>query len=300
MRRILLVTLPCLALAAMTLPARADSGSDTVDRYYRLQAAGLVTLTPDGLTHTGDIVGSEAVVNAVGEVVDRIPFQAKAADRPLGQTISHVPCVQDTKGREGFTAYLPPVVYSIDKKNEKGSFQFNFYSQDKARYDESNQPTVQVLSCAVGGVDAGNGSRITVSGPGVAFNDAQTPRKLGHIWKEGNTPKDYSISLGFEVPTNAVKVSGGIQQNPANYLKGSVVPPYEYGDMAQFHNNAVNAWWEEGCRPHCRRWNGSADYQGSVGEGLWEFPQWYKNEAFSRGFKYAGYLEHFCANPFGC
>ena len=212
MRRMLLVTFPCLALAATSLPARADSTSDTVDRYYRLQAAGLVTLTPDGLTHTGDIVGSEVVVNAMGEVVDRIPFQARAADRPLGQTISHVPCVEDTRGREGFTAYLPPVVYSIDKKNEKGSFQFNFYSQDGARQDQFKQPTLQVLSCAVGGVDSGNGSRITISGPGVAFNDAQTPRKLGHNWKEGKTPKDYSISLGFQVPTDSVTVT---RRNPA-------------------------------------------------------------------------------------
>jgi len=299
-RRILLVTLPCLALAAVTLPARADSGSDTVDRYDRLQASGLVTLTPDGLTHAGDVVGIEAVVNALGEVVDRIPFQAKAADRPLGQTISPMPCLQDTKGRDGFTAYLPPVVYSIDQKNEKGSFQFNFYSQDNARQNQFGQSTVQVLSCAAGGVDAGNGSRITVSGPGVAFNDAQTPRQIGRTWKEGKTPKDYSVSLGFQVPVNGVTVTGGIQQNPADYLKGSVVPPYAYGDMAQFHDNAVNAWWEDGCRPHCRRWNGSADYQGSVGEGLWEFPQAYKNEALSRGFKYAAYMEHFCANPFGC
>jgi hypothetical protein len=297
-RRILLVTLPCLALATTSFPARADS--DTVDRYYRLQASGLVTLTPDGLTHASDIVGTEAVVNAVGEVVDRLPFQSKASDRPLGQTIARAPCVEDTKGRQGFTAYLPPVVYSVDKKNEKGSFQFNFYSQDGARRDQFKQPTLQVLSCAVGGVDAGNGSRLTISGPGVAFNDAATPRKLGHNWKEGKTPKDYSISLGFQVPADAVTITGGIQQAPANYLKGSVVPPYEYGDMAQFHDNAVNAWWEEGCRPHCRRWNGSADYQGSVAEGLWEFPQSYKNEAFGRGFKYAGYVEHFCANPFGC
>jgi hypothetical protein len=297
-RRNMLLTFGCLALVGMSLPARADS--DTVDRYYRLQATGLVTLTPDGVTHSGDIVGSEAVVNAVGEVVDRIPFRANAADRPLGQTIAQMPCVQNTKGREGFTAYLPPVVYSIDKKNEKGSFSFNFYSQDNARQNQFHQPTVQMVSCAAGGVDAANGSRITVSGPGTAFNDAQTPRMLGHNWQEGKTPKDYSISLGFQVPVDGVTITGGIQQNPANYLKGSVVPPYDYGDMAQFHSNAVNAWWEEGCRPHCRRWNGSADYQGSVGEGLWEFPQAYKNEALSRGFKIAGYLEHFCANPFGC
>jgi hypothetical protein len=299
MRRCFIAVMSAAALFAVAVaPATADS--DAVDRYYQLQATGVVTLTPEGLTHTSDIAGSEVVVNALGEVVDRVPFRAKVSDRPLGQSIAQVPCVHDTKNREGFTAYLPPAVYSIDNKNEKGSFSFNLYSQDHARENQFHQPTVQILSCAAGGVDAENGSRITISGPGMAFNDARTPRILGRNWREGETPKDYSISLGFQVPRDAVTITGGIQQNPSNSLKGSVVPPYGYGDMEQYHLNAVNAWWEEGCRPHCRRWNGSADYQGSVGEGLWEFPQAYKSEALSRGFKIAGYMEHFCGNPFGC
>lgn len=134
----------------------------------------------------------------------------------------------------------------------------------------------------------------------MAFNDPNQPRILGHRWREGKTPEDYSVTLGFEVPVRAVNVRGSIQQQPSNSLKGSVVPPYGYGDMEEYHENAVNAWWEDGCRPRCTRFGGSNNYQGSVGEGLWEFPQWYKGDALGRGFKIAGYLEHFCANPFGC
>jgi hypothetical protein len=70
--------------------------------------------------------------------------------------------------------------------------------------------------------------------------------------------------------------------------------------MKDYHENAVNAWWEDHCRPRCTRFGGSNHYQGSVAEGLWEFPQWYKGEALRRGFKHAGFLEHFCSNPFGC
>lgn len=123
---------------------------------------------------------------------------------------------------------------------------------------------------------------------------------LGHKWREGKTPEDYSITLGFEVPVRGVNITGSIQQDPSNYLRGSILPPYGDHYMADFHENGVNAWWEDGCRPRCTRFGGSNHYQGSVGEGLWEFPQWYKGEVHRRGFKIAGYMEHFCANPAGC
>ncbi|MGH9042748.1 MAG: hypothetical protein ACRDZ3_21245 [Acidimicrobiia bacterium] len=279
------------------LPAGAEA--DTVDRYTRLVATGDVTFTPEGRTKVSDIVGAELVVDAVGTVIDRIPFKAKAFDRPLAASLARVPCVHDST-REGFTPYTPPVQYPIDNKNEKGMFKFHFYSVDKARINSLNQPTVQFLGCAAGGVDAENGSRITISGPGVAFNDPNTSYILGQRWREGKTPEDYSITLGFEVPVRGVNITGSIQQDPSNSLRGSILPPFSGHYMAHFHENGVNAWWEDGCRPRCTRFGGSNHYQGSVGEGLWEFPQWYKGDVLNRGFKIAGYMEHFCANPFGC
>lgn len=125
-------------------------------------------------------------------------------------------------------------------------------------------------------MDAENGSRITISGPGVAFNDPSTSYILGHKSREGKTPEDYSITLGFEVPLRGVNITGSIQQDPSNSLRGSILPPYGGHYMEDFHENGVNAWWEDGCRPRCTRFGGSNHYQGSVGEGLWEFPQWYK------------------------
>lgn len=298
-RNPLIVTAAAASLFLSGVVPAAAASSDTVDRYHQLQATGLITLTPDGRTHVGPISGTEVVVNAVGDIIDRLPFTAKPLDRPLAASIANVPCVHDND-REGFTAYLPPAEYPVNKRNEKGSFKFHLYSVDGARSNQVGQPTVQFLMCGAGGVDAENGSRLTISGPGMAFNDSQGSNILGHTWKEGKTPEDYTISLGFEVPVRGVTVKGSIQQTPGNYLKGSVVPPYHYGDWADFHRNAVNAWWEDGCRPHCTRFGGSNGYQGSVGEGLWEFPQSDKNFALSRGFRFAGYLEHFCANPFGC
>jgi hypothetical protein len=220
-RRTLLLVSAVFVLLTTAVPAGANS--DAVDRYYRLQAAGVVTLTADGRTQVSDIAGTEVVVNTMGDVVDRLPLQVKSTNAPPDRGMAKMPCVNDTT-QDGFMPYLPPVTYSIDERNEKGSFKFHFYSQDNARSNQTGQPTVQFLSCAAGGVDAEGGSRITISGPGVAFNDAETPRILGQNWKEGETPEDYSITLGFQSPARAVNVTGSIQQHPSNSLKGLVVP----------------------------------------------------------------------------
>jgi hypothetical protein len=299
MRRSVLVGLIVLtALLVAVVPA--DAESELVDRYHQLDGTGHVKLTEDGRTIVGDIVGSEVIVNASGDVIDKLAFRARAGapGRFMAQGMTDAPCVHDTS-REGFTAYLPPFTYAIDDKNEKGLFQYHMYSQDNARTNAYGDPTVQFLGCAVGGVDSDNGSRIIVSGPGLAFSDPDRSYILGTKWREGKTPEDYSITLGFEVPATAVKVTGSITQNPTNFLKGSVAPPYGHS-MRDFHENATNAWWEDGCKPRCTRFGGSNGYQGSVAEGLWEFPQTAKHLVLDIGFEYAAYVEHFCSNPLGC
>ncbi len=300
MRPLFVVVVALISAGSLrVLPAQAGS-DEVVDRIHQLRATGHVTLTEDGRAIASDLVGEEVVVDLLGNVVDRTPFQVKPltdAINPLGMPAAA--CVHDSK-QPGFTPYTPPTDYPIDKKNEKGSFKFHMYSQDDARRDERGAPTVQFLVCGVGGVDGQNGSRLRVSGPGMAFNDANASNIIGTKWREGKTPEDYSVTLGFEVPVRGVTITGSIQQDPSNYLRGSVVPPYGYNEMERLHRNAVNAWWEDGCRPRCTRWGGSNHYQGSVGEGLWEFPQWYKRDALARGWKMVPYVEHHCSNPFGC
>jgi hypothetical protein len=300
MRRLFVVVVAVVGAGALqVLPALAES-DEVVDRIHQLRATGLVTLTEDGRAISSDLAGEEVVVDLLGNVVDRLPFQAKAltdAIKPLDMPA--FACVHDSQ-QTGFTPYLPPTDYPIDDKNEKGSFKFHLYSQDNARRDERGAPNVQFLGCGVGGVDGQNGSRIRVSGPGMAFNDANGSNIIGTRWREGKTPEDYSITLGFAVPIRGVNITGSIQQNPNNYLKGSVVPPYGVDYMERLHRNAVNAWWEDGCRRRCTRFGGSNNYQGSVGEGLWEFPQGYKSDALARGWDLAAYVEHHCSNPFGC
>lgn len=181
-------------------------------------------------------------------------------------------------------------------KNDFFQFQFFPYSVDRARRDLSGGITQQWLICGVGGADGNNGSRVTLSGPGLFYRDGAATYRKGQNWKEGSTPASYSISLGFEVGEK-IKVSGGIQQTPHHSLKGSPRPPFE-SELDAFSRNGANGWWEHACRPRCTRFGGSGDFQGSVAEALWEFPQ--SKPIGVENFAMSGFTRHHCANPVGC
>ena len=112
---------------------------------------------------------------------------------------------------------------------------------------------------------------------------------------EGKTPADHTVTLGFQVGKGPVQVNGSIQQTPTEKLKGSPLAPFHDN---RYGRNQAAGWWEHGCRPVCRRWNGSADFQGSVAEALFEFPE--GMPVNPNDFYYSSSMEHFCSNPFGC
>ncbi|HVW32945.1 MAG TPA: hypothetical protein VHL53_10435, partial [Acidimicrobiia bacterium] len=111
-----------------------------------------------------------------------------------------------------------------------------------------------------------------MSGPGVAFRDPGHTYKLGQRWREGKTPADYTLNLGFEVPTDLVTIKAGISQTPTASLKGSPRPPFKASDLDAFSRNGANGWWEDSCAPNCAGTGGSNSYQGSVVQALFEFP----------------------------
>jgi hypothetical protein len=140
---------------------------------------------------------------------------------------------------------------------------------------------------------------MTKAGPGIAFRDADTTWKLGHAWREGSTPSNTTISLGFQTQ-GPVQIHGGITQTPTHHLKGSPRPPHGDDEMKRLQRNGVNGWWEHGCEPHFGgngSATGSSDYQGSVVEGLWEFPN--MRPVSSDDFLMKVYWSHHCANAFG-
>lgn len=176
-------------------------------------------------------------------------------------------------------------------------FQFFPYSMGSARFDQvTNRWTQQWLFCTTGGIDSNNGSRLVISGPGVAYGDPKATWKIGQIWKEGSTPANYNVSMGFQTE-GPVKVNGGVQQTPTSALKGSPRPPFKH-ELDVFSRNAANGWWEASCAPDCIGTGGSTNFQGSVVEALWEFPQ--SRSVMVSDFAMSGWKKTFCANPSGC
>ena len=288
MRRLpllLAALIPFTATVLTVQPARADDSNELIQDELRVAHA------PDGTPQT---VVTSRVVNAAGDVIrtttetlNNPPFRALQAD---------FPCMSEGQ-RAGFATH--DVKHLLHKThNDHAEFNFFPYSADNIRISSvTRRQQKQWLICATGGADANNGSRTVMTGPGIAFRDGGTTYKLGQIWKEGKTPASYSLNLGFEVPTDAVTIKAGITQTPTASLRGSPRPPWN-SDVDAFSRNGANGWWEDSCAPNCVGTGGSSNWQGSVVEGLWEFPQ--DRPVSEDDFALSGFFLHRCANPFGC
>ena len=288
-RRPLFVSIAAACMIVVSaLPSSAtESGSDSdlVDRYTQ------VVYELDSPSRSMNVL--ERVVDATGRVLETTRVVKAIADRPIiPLNAAPFACLNDRE-REGFERH--PHKELLDRrKNEFVHFVYFPYSQRRAQI-VGRQPTQQWLVCSTGGVDAQNGSRISLSGPVVAYMNEHATHKIGQVWREGKTPADHTVTLGFQVARGPVQVNGSIQQTPSEKLKGSPLAPFHDN---RFSRNQAAGWWEHSCRPVCRRWNGSADFQGSVAEALFEFP-----EAMSinpNDFYYSASMENFCSNPFGC
>lgn len=256
-----LVALTSTVLLAPS-PATASTAGDQPGESVESSATAL----PGGITQVTNTVLDAAgkVVSTTTETLRNPTFRAASADGPFT-------CISEGH-RAGFTPHERKEALYQGRNDFAQAFFFP-YSQHNARF-QGGRPTQQWLVCAVGGADSNNGSKLTKAGPGIAFKDADTSWKLGHSWKEGSTPANYTVSLGFQTE-GPVKISGGMTQTPHHHLKGSPRPPQKDKEMDRLARNGANGWWEHACEPKCGGNGspaGSSDYQGSVVEGLWEFP----------------------------
>jgi hypothetical protein len=278
--------LPFTATVLTVQPARADDPTELIQDELRVAHA------PDGTPQT--IVISR-VVNAAGEVVWTT---TETVDNPAirAQDTMSFPCLSEGN-RAGFVAHERREALH-KTRNDMAQFLFFPFSADNARRDwRTGEAKKQWLVCGTGGADANNGSRTVMAGPGIAFRDANTTYRLGQTWKEGKTPASYSVNLGFEVPADVVTIKAGITQTPTASLRGSPRPPFK-SDLDTFSRNGANGWWEDSCAPDCAGTGGSSNYQGSLVEGLWEFPQ--NQPVTDDNFAMTGFFMHRCSNPFGC
>jgi hypothetical protein len=235
----------------------------------------------------------ERVVDGTGRILETTRLTKPVADRPIVPLNAAPFACLSNREREGFQRHPHRELHDRGK-NEFVHFVYFPFSQARAQ-KVGGMNTQQWLICSTGGVDAQNGSRISVSGPVVAFKNESSTYKIGHVWREGNTPADHTVTLGFQVGRGPVQVNGSIQQTPTEKLKGS---PLALFNDNRYGRNQAAGWWEHSCRPVCRRWNGSADFQGSVAEALFEFPE--GMPVNPSDFYYSASVEHFCSNPFGC
>jgi hypothetical protein len=267
-------------------PARADDPTELIQDELRVAHA------PDGTPQT--IVISR-VVNPAGEVL-RTNTETINNPQIRAQDTTTFPCLSEGN-RAGFVAH--GTREALHKtRNDMAQFLFFPYSVDKARRDPAGGfVSKQWLICGTGGADANNGSRTVMTGPGIAFRDPNATYRIGQIWKEGRTPANYTVNLGFEVPTNVVNIKAGISQTPTASLRGSPRPPWN-SDLDAFSRNGANGWWEDSCAPNCAGTGGSSNYQGSLVEGLWQFPQ--DKPVSDDDFAMTGFFMHRCSNPFGC
>lgn len=280
--------------------AAAAPSSEVVQEYtesvYRVDDA---VGGEDGVART---LVEHRVVDRHGRVRNRHTYRTENAAEQRGQVRPYeaMPFACFHQGyRAGFEPKPMKEIYQGGRnRNDFVQFQFFPFRQATARPDPVSRGrwTQQWLFCATGGIDSNNGSRLVISGPGVAYGDTGTTYKVGQVWKEGSTPASYSLSLGFATE-GPVKVNGGVSQTPTKSLRGSPRPPYG-DDLDVFSRNAVNGWWEDSCAPDCVGTGGSTNFQGSVVEGLWEFPD--SMSVMVSDFAMSAWKKTFCANPTGC
>ncbi len=262
-----------------------------------------------------DSSGWYVVEDPNGEIVDEGPVAPSALFSPSGGGGESGDCNEDgsTDGFKyhGFSDVTSPPNGGVWFQQ----YLFFVYSQTPAQ-DEVDSPynddTFQILICSAGGQDFGGGWRQILTGSGMTYLHSN-PHRIDWSWERGtgSDTSDLALSLSFKVshPRVPVEVEGTIEFHPTSeYFDGSFLPPQQdplFAPMEDHAHNAVNGWWEHGCRRGavpCLPWQGSSHFQGSTVLGLWEWPMsvLYDPEVEELKFMVAAYSESSCANPLGC
>jgi hypothetical protein len=271
----------------------SSTSDDRVSTYFAVYKSTELDLPDSGTTTTlGATTGFLKTFDMYGNLIST---STPGPGETTGSgSSSRFNCLHNRE-RTGFTALQ---VRDRSANRHEYVYQFLYYP-----YRQRNARTIngvsqlQWLICANGGSDTQNGYRALVTGPGVAFKNSSTTRKIDHRWKEGQTQTNTSITLGFQVGSDPVSVTGSITQNPVHVLKGSIVGPYA-SDFDQYSRNAAAGWWDTNCGWLCTRASGSSDFQGSAVEALWEFPMPTSSRTYT--FLLGRWLEYHCSNIFGC
>jgi|GEM_PF-1277249 len=282
--------------AAATDPNGAE---DLITQFTNEVVGGPTLLVPATglLIEPAMLRAVEQVVDATGKLLATRPSQMVASADSGG--LDSFPCVL-----EGGSRRL--VIFPVDNRILSGRagfvhFQYHPYMLLNARRFNSGERN-QVEVCTTGGGNLRGGWRLLQVGTGMAVSDPNQTLKIGQKWQTGSTPKDYSLSLGFQVAPkdSPISVSASLTQTPTDKLMGSMLGPVR-SNVDNYPQNAVQAWWQDSCVDSwhgCHfRWNGSANFQGSLAQGLWEYPADRMPSLIPMYF--AAYAKPLCVHSFG-
>lgn len=279
---------------------------DTAHRYIEGEFITTVALDLNGNANIIDETGYMKIYDRFGKLLSEETLDATVAST---SSLGNYRCVNDTTA-DYFYAYDPR---DLSRSNNAFSYQFVFYPylQMYARELADVGWTLQYEWCGTGGMQARNGWHTVMAGLGETCTGRDTALppeecapesfRIGWDWPEGDAESSVTVSLSFQATSGPVTINGSLSHTPRDYWKGSLFPPNPHHPLWDpYTNNSVHAWWEDGCyqRAFCWIFEGSKDFQGSVVQGLWEWPM--DTTPTTYYFQYGAHWQGACGGwPFG-
>lgn len=267
----------------IALDSRVSSVSrdDTPDFVNKISMSADIGLRMDGSASVNSISGSSRFEDADGGLLQEtaVPVSSEGVDN------SGFACLPDSQPAN-MTIYEPATV-TVDTSQVFVQFQYHPYLMREAWWVEDHFK-LEFLICSSGGADAKERAETIVAGPGQHFKErapgvpgegAIDDFRIGANWLDKAQHPD-SATLGFELSTGQVGVTGSLTQVIQDQLIGGYLGPYSVPAWDTFARNATNGWWAADCYSSeakiadCMRPDtGSHWFQGSVANGLWWFDE---------------------------
>ncbi len=276
--------------AGLTAPATASVGSTVA-----------MTVDPvSGDTAFVSGTGDSAQYSSGGTLQSSSTTNLTASDVSAGNGLGNYSCVKntDTKGR--VTAHAP-FHNSGSDSNAIYDYEHEAYSVSNARQlmNDKNHArywTFQEMMCSTGGgniTDPGNGWHLWFSGTGVTL-DQSHEYELGRTWStsingSATAQSSFSFSLGIGLATIGASVN--VTSAGGNY-KGDIGVDSTLDVPSAWNSwkyNEVNGFW---ISPHTYYWDGTASYEGTTSQVLYEWPM---NSKTTFHVYTRSQLNYFCA-----
>jgi hypothetical protein len=179
-------------------------------------------------------------------------------------------CVSNRPEDSQFRIYQPRYVSYLNRA-EYVQFTYHLYKRSHARVVR-NEQRKQFEMCTVGGAHSRGGWRLTRVVSSFAAATA-VPAIIGSLG--GNHVDDNGVlqsSLDFAVDSGPITISASLTPSRQNTFAWSQGPDkdLDLGRHNRFAFNQVNTYWES---PDTFIFDGSTQFQGNVGQGLYELPQ---------------------------